>query len=69
MAKAPKTRSETDSMGLVEVPADRLWGAQTERARNNFRIGGERMPDSVIRAFGIVKKAAAMANTELGGGV
>jgi fumarate hydratase, class II len=66
MAKAAKTRKETDSMGAVEVPADRLWGAQTERSRENFRIGGERMPEAVIRAFGIIKKAAAMANVALG---
>jgi fumarate hydratase class II len=45
----------------MRVPADRYWGAQTERSRNNFRIGGERMPLEVVRAFGILKKAAALA--------
>ena len=59
-------REETDSLGPVRVPADRYWGAQTERSRNNFRIGGERMPIEVVRAFGILKKAAALANAELG---
>ena len=59
-------REETDSLGPVRVPADRYWGAQTERSRNNFRIGGERMPLEVVRAFGILKKAAALANAELG---
>ncbi len=59
-------RIEKDTMGPVEVPADRYWGAQTERSRNNFKIGGHRMPIEVIRAFAILKKAAAMANTELG---
>ena len=59
-------REETDSLGPVRVPADRYWGAQTERSRNNFRIGSERMPLEVVRAFGILKKAAALANAELG---
>ena len=59
-------REETDSLGAVRVPADRYWGAQTERSRANFRIGGERMPVEVVRALGIVKKAAAIANAELG---
>jgi fumarate hydratase, class II len=60
------TRTETDSFGPIEVPADRYWGAQTERSRGNFRIGGQRMPKPLIRAFGIVKKAAALANEEQG---
>src|ERR671927_43874 len=60
------TRIETDSFGPIEVPADRYWGAQTERSRQNFRIGGERMPEALIRAFGIQKKAAALANMSLG---
>ncbi|MFW5926002.1 MAG: class II fumarate hydratase [Myxococcota bacterium] len=60
------TRKETDSLGAVEVPADRYWGAQTERSRMNFRIGEERMPREVIRAFGILKKAAAITNRKLG---
>jgi fumarate hydratase class II len=61
-----KTRTETDSMGAVEVPADRYWGAQTQRSLENFKIGGERMPLPLIRAFGLQKKAAALANLTLG---
>ena len=61
-----KTRTETDSFGPIEVPANRYWGAQTQRSLENFRIGGERMPDALIRAFGIQKKAAALANLALG---
>src|SRR4029078_543364 len=60
------TRTETDSFGPIEVPADRYWGAQNPRSLQNFRIGGERMPDALIRAFGIQKKAAALANMALG---
>jgi fumarate hydratase class II len=60
------TRTETDSLGAIEVPADRYWGAQTQRSLQNFRIGGERMPAALIRALGIQKKAAALANMELG---
>jgi fumarate hydratase class II len=59
-------RTEVDSMGRLEVPADRYWGAQTARSLSNFRIGAERMPAEVIRAFGILKKAAARANHQLG---
>jgi fumarate hydratase class II len=59
-------RIETDSFGEIEVPADRYWGAQTQRSIQNFAIGGERMPAPLIRAFGIQKKAAALANMELG---
>ena len=60
-------RVEHDSMGEVQVPADRFWGAQTERSRNNFRIGAgiETMPEEIIRAFGVLKKAAAQANHQL----
>jgi fumarate hydratase class II len=61
-----KTRTETDTFGPIEVPADRYWGAQTQRSTMNFRIGGERMPKSVIRAFGLLKKSAALTNRELG---
>jgi fumarate hydratase, class II len=61
-----KTRTESDTFGPIEVPADRLWGAQTERARRNFNIGDERMPIAIIRALAIVKRAAAEANRELG---
>jgi len=60
------TRIETDTFGPIEVAADRLWGAQTERARRNFRIGDERMPLPIIRALGLIKRAAAEANRELG---
>ena len=60
------TRIETDSMGAIEVPADRYWGAQTQRSLENFRIGGERMPEALIQALGIQKKAAALANMALG---
>src|ERR671922_305159 len=55
------TRSEKDSFGPIEVPADRLWGAQTERSRRFFRISGERMPLPVIHALARVKKAALRA--------
>jgi len=60
------TRTETDTLGPVEVPADRYWGAQTERSRRNFPIGSERFPREMIRALGLVKRAAAEANAELG---
>src|SRR5579871_4809823 len=60
------TRTETDSMGAMEVPADRYWGAQTQRSLENFKIGKERMPLPLIRAFGLQKKAAALANKALG---
>jgi fumarate hydratase, class II len=60
------TRTETDSFGPIEVPADRYWGAQTQRSLQNFRIGGERMPVPLIRAFGLQKKASALANMALG---
>jgi len=60
-------RVEKDTMGLVNVPADKYWGAQTERSRNNFKIGPEAsMPKEIIHAFAYLKKAAAMANVELG---
>jgi fumarate hydratase class II len=59
-------RSETDSFGPIDVPADRYWGAQTERSRQNFRIGHDRMPMPIIRALAIVKLAAAETNRELG---
>jgi fumarate hydratase class II len=60
------TRIETDSFGPIEVAADRYWGAQTERSRQNFRIGQDRMPIPIIRALAIVKLAAAQTNRELG---
>ncbi|MFN9176352.1 MAG: lyase family protein, partial [Synechocystis sp.] len=58
-------RTETDSMGPIEVPADRLWGAQTQRSLLYFDIGMDVMPPDLIRAFGILKKAAAIANRDL----
>ena len=58
-------REEHDSMGTVLVEDDKLWGAQTQRSLENFKIGGERMPCEIIHAFGILKKASAMANSEL----
>ena len=60
------TRIETDSMGEVRVPADRMWGAQTQRSKENFRIGEERMPRELIHALGLVKRAAAVSNRKLG---
>lgn len=59
-------RIETDTMGEMKVPVDRYYGAQTARSLMNFKIGGERFPSELIRAFGIVKKAAALTNHELG---
>ena len=59
-------RTETDSLGSIEIPADRLWGPQTERARRLFRIGTERFPPLLIRAVGLQKRAAAEANKALG---
>src|SRR5882757_1326128 len=65
-SRAGSMRSETDSFGPIEVAADRYWGAQTERSRQNFRIGHDRMPIAIIHALGIVKLAAAATNRELG---
>mgnify|MGYP000239568762 FL=1 len=59
-------RTEHDSMGEIQVPADRYWGAQTQRSFENFKIGAEKIPMEIIRAFAILKKAAAMANHRLG---
>jgi fumarate hydratase, class II len=61
-----RSRVETDSFGPIEVPADRYWGAQTERSLRNFRIGTERMPIPLIRALALIKLAAAEVNHELG---
>jgi fumarate hydratase class II len=61
-----KTRTETDTFGPIEVPADKYWGAQTQRSLENFRIGDERMPVPLIRALGLVKRAAAEVNQSLG---
>ncbi len=66
MGKPTQYRTETDSFGPIEVPAERYWGAQTQRSLGNFKIGDDRMPPPLIRAFGIVKKAAAKVNAEFG---
>src|SRR5262249_10892229 len=67
MAKKPaRTRNETDTFGPIAVPADRYWGAQTQRSIENFRIGTEHMPRPLIRALGIVKRASAEVNQQLG---
>ena len=63
---AMSTRTETDSLGSIEIDADRCWGPQTERARRLFRIGTERFPPALIRAVGLQKQAAAEANLQLG---
>src|SRR5438034_5693641 len=65
-SRSNSTRSETDSFGPIDVAADRYWGAQTERSRQNFRIGKDRMPMPIVHALGIVKLAAAETNRELG---
>src|SRR3972149_11770119 len=59
-------RIETDTMGEMKVPVDKYYGAQTARSLMNFKIGGERFPREMIRALGILKKAAALTNKELG---
>jgi fumarate hydratase class II len=64
--KPAATRAESDSFGPIDVPADKYWGAQTQRSLQNFRIGTEKMPAPLVRALGIQKKAAALSNTELG---
>ncbi|MBI3505603.1 MAG: class II fumarate hydratase [Proteobacteria bacterium] len=66
MGERASTRIERDSFGPIEVPADRYWGAQTQRSIELFRIGDERMPEPLVRAFGVQKKAAALANMALG---
>ncbi|MBS3647404.1 class II fumarate hydratase [Pseudaminobacter sp. 19-2017] len=63
---ANKARIETDTFGPIEVPADRYWGAQAQRSLGNFKIGWEKQPLAIVRALGIVKRAAAEANMELG---
>jgi fumarate hydratase class II len=60
------TRQETDSMGAVEVPAQRYWGAQTQRSLHHFSIGDDHMPKAVVRGMAVLKKAAALTNQELG---
>src|SRR4051794_29812822 len=59
-------RTEKDTFGPIQVPADRLWGAQTQRSLENFKIGGERMPIELIRALARVKRACAKVNLDLG---
>src|SRR6185436_6181546 len=59
-------RTETDSMGKIDVAGDRYWGAQTERSLHHFSIGREQFPRPMIRALGVLKKAAALTNAELG---
>jgi fumarate hydratase class II len=66
MSQTPNVRIESDSMGNIEVAADKYWGAQTQRSLQNFKIGGHRFGRPVIRAFGIVKKASALTNQDLG---
>jgi fumarate hydratase, class II len=66
MSRDPSVRIETDTFGPIEVPADRYWGAQTQRSLHNFRIGAETMPLPLVRALGIVKLAAARVNREHG---
>src|SRR2546423_12878768 len=65
-AQDKRTRTETDSMGGVEVASDVYWGAQTQRSLHHFNIGGDRMPREMIRALGILKEASALVNEELG---
>ena len=65
-SSSQKTRTESDSIGNVDVPSDRYWGAQTQRSLQNFKIGGEKMPAPMIRALGIQKKASALSNKEMG---
>src|SRR2546426_11318169 len=64
--KTARVRTETDSMGAIEVAADKYWGAQTQRSLLHFNIGYDVMPREMIRSFGILKKAAALVNQELG---
>ena len=63
---ATETRMESDSMGEIEVPADRYWGAQTARSLHHFPIGDDRMPEPLIRAFGLLKEASTQVNADLG---
>ncbi|EMG48734.1 Fumarate hydratase, mitochondrial, partial [Candida maltosa Xu316] len=60
------SRVESDAFGEISVPADKYWGAQTQRSLTNFKIGDIRMPIPVVRAFGILKKSAAVVNEQLG---
>ena len=60
------TRVETDSMGEIEVPADKYWGAQTQRSLHHFDIGNDIIPSAVVHAMGVLKKSAALANMDCG---
>jgi len=64
--KSARIRSESDAFGPLDIPADRHWGAQTQRSLHNFRIGAERMPLPIVRALGLIKRAAAEVNRDLG---
>jgi fumarate hydratase class II len=64
--KSARTRSESDAFGALDIPGHRHWGAQTQRSLHNFRIGSERMPLPIVRAFGLIKRAAAEVNRDLG---
>src|SRR3569833_1395932 len=66
MADTKTTRTETDAFGPIEIASDKLWGAQTQRSVENFRIGGERMPLPLVHALGLLKRAAADVNRALG---
>src|SRR5688500_4840538 len=59
-------RTETDTMGPIEVPSDRYWGAQTQRSLHHFSIGDDRMPLEIVRAFGLLKMACAQVNADDG---
>ena len=61
-----KIRQESDSFGIIEVPGDKYWGAQTQRSLKNFKIGYEKMPKQLLRALGVLKKAAALTNVQMG---
>ena len=66
MITMAKFRKEKDSIGYINVPADKYWAAQTQRSSQNFKIGGQKMPKEVIQAYAILKRAAANTNAELG---
>lgn len=59
-------RIEKDTFGEIKVPADKFWGAQTQRSKENFKIGSEKMPKSIVKAFAILKRSTAIANNRLG---
>ncbi len=66
MSETRPTRTETDSFGPLEVPADKYWGAQTQRSIINFPIGWEKQPVAIVRALGVIKKACALVNIDQG---